>query len=155
MLVGVDHEELIILHIGCRPRYSVPVVGCLSSQAVLPDNFLLLEVDEDNGLPVADLYEGFVGVGESGVHQMAHVFLVVAPCPQVDLVERKQFGLLAGQRINGVALFHVCLYQPIAPPGQKHVLGLHVGVVRPSEIQVFEGEKLVLGGHGRWDCDCC
>ena len=48
---------------------------------------------------------------------------------------------------HDVALLHVGLYQLVAPPCEKHVLGLQVGVVRAAEVQVFKCEKLVLRCH--------
>ena len=53
LAVTIHHIQLVVLHIGCCFRDAVPVVGCLSRYAVLPYNFVLLEIDQDKRLPVA------------------------------------------------------------------------------------------------------
>ena len=41
----VSDEQLVALHIGRSLRDAVPVVGCLSGDAVLPYHFVLFEID--------------------------------------------------------------------------------------------------------------
>lgn len=83
---------------------------------------------------------------------MTHVFHIIAFCPFVDVVEGEEFGLFASFYVDGVTFLDIGLYKLVAPPCQPQVLGLHVTIVYPAEIQVFEGEKLILSGHGRRGC---
>ena len=151
LFVGIHHKELVLVHISRRLGNCIPVVGCLPGDTVLPDNLLLFEVYEDYRPPVTHLNDRLVRVGERGIHQVTHIFLVVTPCPLVDFLEGEELFLLAGLGINGVALLHIGLYQLVTPPGQPKVLRLELAIIRTTEIQVLEGEKLFLGNHGRWN----
>ena len=95
-------------------------------------------------MTVADGHQWLVGIGEGGVHQVAHIALIVALCPFVDVVKGKEQLLLARFGINGVTLLHIRLYQLVAPPCEPHVLGLHGVEVGTAEVQVFQCEELVL-----------
>ena len=101
-------------------------------------------------MPVAYLHEGLVGVGEGGVHQVAHLSLVaVALSPLVNLGEGEEQLLLTRLGVDDVAFFHVGLYQLVAPPGEEHVLRAQTVVVGAAEVQVFEREEfLFLCRHG-------
>ena len=103
-------------------------------------------------MAVADLYDGFVGIGEHRVHQVTYITFIIAICPFVDFFKCEEGCFLAGLCIDGITLLYVGLYQLVSPPCQPHVLGLHAVVVRAAEVQVFEGEEFVLcrqgGGEG-------
>ena len=92
------------------------------------------EVDQDEGSAVPDGDDGLVGVRESGVHEVAHITSIVALGPFIDLFKREKQCLLSRLGIDGVALFHVSLYELVAPPRQKDVLRSQVVVVRAAEI---------------------
>ena len=150
LLTGtIHHIQLVVLHIGCGTRGGVPVVGLLSGYAVLPDYLLGLEVEQYHRLPVTQLHDRLVGVGESGVHQVAHVLGIITACPLVDVVECKQQGFLTCLGVDGVAGLYILLYQLLAPPCQPHVLWTQVGIVVTAEVQVFECKQfLILSAHG-------
>ena len=78
---------------------------------------------------------------------MKRILVLVAISPAVDVVEGKQQLFLARFGIDGVAGLNVCAYQLVAPPREEQVLGLHVVVVRATEVQVFQCEELVLRFH--------
>ena len=91
-------------------------------------------------MSVTNLYDGFVGIRECCVHQVAYITFIIALCPFVNLFKREEGSLFAGLGIDGVTLLYIGLYQLVSPPRQPHVLGLHAVVVRTAEVQVFEGE---------------
>ena len=81
--------------------------------------------------------------------EMMELYDRVCTIRNYDFIKGEEFFLLTGFGINGVTLLHIGLYQLVTPPCQPHVLGLHVTIIRTSEIQVLEGEKLILRCHGR------
>ena len=91
-------------------------------------------------MSVADKYDGLVGIGERGVHQVTYIAFIIALCPFVDLIKRKEGCFLTSLDINGMARFHIGLNQLVSPPCQPYVLGLHVVIVRTAEVQILEGE---------------
>ena len=149
LLVGIHHEQLMLIDISCGLRDAVPVIRRLSCDTVLPDDLLLLKIHKDHRPSVTHLNDRLVWVGERGIHQVTHKFIVVTTCPLIDFIKGEELFLLAGFGINGITLLHIGLYQLVTPPCQPHVLGLHVTIIRTSEIQVLEGEKLILRCHGR------
>ena len=48
--------------------------------------------------------------------QMAHIVLVVALCPAVDVVEREEQRLLPRFLVDEIAFLDVGTYQFVAPP---------------------------------------
>ena len=155
LALGVDHEQLAVLHVCGGFRLGAPVVGLLAREAVLPNNLLLFEVDEQEGVAVSHGHDGLVGVGERGRHEVAHLSQVaVALSPLVNLVEGEQLGLLSRLRVDEATFLHVGLHQLVAPPGEEHVLRAQVVIVASAEVQVFQCEKLLLGihGHGKQQC---
>ena len=105
--LGILYEELVVLHVGCCLRNGTPVVGLLTGSAVLPDDAMLLEVDQRERLLVANGHDGFVGVGERGGVEVTDVVVVVALGPLVDVVEGKELFLLASLLVNQVALLDI------------------------------------------------
>ncbi len=79
---------------------------------------------------------------------MAYITFIIALSPFVNLFKREEGVFFSGLGVDGVTLLYVCLYQLVSPPCQPHVLGLHAVIVRTAEVQVFEGEELVLCRQG-------
>ena len=138
MTFTVADIELMILQVGRSLGNAVPVVGLRLGDAVLPDNPLILEIHQDDGLSVAHHHQRFVGIGEGCVHQVAHIpYAIIALSPTVDVVEREEPLLFSRLDINGVTLLHIRLYQLVTPPRKPYILGLHGVVVCTTEVQVF------------------
>ena len=153
MPLSVDHEQLMVLYVGCCLGDCIPVVGHLTGDAVLPHQFFRLEVYQDESLSVTKCHDGLVWVRECGIHEMANIsHAIIALSPLVDLVERKELSLLAGSGVDERTRFHVGVDQMIPPPREPEILWLHLPVVVSAEIQVFKSELLVLGCHAEWKC---
>ena len=109
---------------------------------------MLLEVQQQERLLVAQSHQRLVRVGERGIHQVTHVAvgLFVAISPFINLVEGKEPCLFASFLVYKIAFVHICSDEFVAPPRQPFVFGLHVMVVVAAEVQILKGEKL-LGYH--------
>ena len=106
----VGNKQLVVFHpsrgFGCR----TPVVGRLTADAVLPYRLFRFEIDEQESVLVAHGHDRLVGVGECDRVQVAHIFVVVALCPAVDIVQCKEQAFSSGLLIYVVTLFDVCTY---------------------------------------------
>ena len=78
---------------------------------------------------------------------MTNVFIIITPCPLVDIVKCEQAFLLARLGIDGITCFNICLDQLLAPPRQPHVLWSEVGVVVAAVVQILKCKKLILCTH--------
>ena len=147
LALAIYHKELVVLYIGCGARFRIPVVSCLSRNAILPYDLFCLEVYKDESLSIAYRYDGLIGIGECGVHQVAHIFHIIAPCPSVDIIKGEEQVFLSCLGIDEVAFFHIGIHQFLSPPGEIHVLRLHLVVVVAAKVQVFQREKFILCTH--------
>ena len=95
---------------------------------------MFLEVDEDQGLLVAQCHDRLVGIGEGCIRQVSHLFCIVALSPFVNLVEGEEQCLLARLLVNQIALLYVGANQLVAPSRQPFILRLQVAVVVTTEV---------------------
>jgi len=135
---------------------SVLLCVCLQKMlAVLEAHFsytlVLLPVHVVGLAAVAYLHDALASKRKFGVVQGSYLDVLGRSDPLVDVVDAKEFGLLAILLVDKVAGFDILVDELVAPPSTPTVLRHHVAVVLATEVQVFQGERLFafLGGYHR------
>ena len=104
---------------------------------------VLLEVDGVYLAAVLHLDDALVGKRELCVVESSHLDVLGRSNPLVDFVEAEELGLLAVRLVDEVAGIDVLANELVAPPSSPTVLCHHVAIVVATEVEVFEGERLV------------